>query len=210
MGWNGNNGISSINRQYICRAVLRGAYEADRKIPLPTSQMPLGGFKRKVLGGFWAKRLILLMTIKKSNRFGTALSSLNSLLTYILSLLSSFYGAGNWGSVSCSDMLRVPQLPSDGAGTQTQDFWLQTTAMNTLRSLEKEKDMKLENKREETLGLEWGGWVNVVPLEIDLSTFHNPETAISGKGRDPKGKWNTIQRVIQKGLFPAKRRKPCS
>lgn len=43
---------------------------------------------------FRAKRLVSLMTIE-SNHVGTVLSSLNSLLPYILSLLSSFYGAGN-------------------------------------------------------------------------------------------------------------------
>lgn len=40
----------------------------------------------------------------------------------------------------------------------------------------------------------------MVPLEFDLPMFHNPETAIFGKGSDPKRKENTIKRVMQKGF----------
>lgn len=48
-----------------------GFYEAGREI-LPPSQMPLGGFKRKVLDGFSAKRLTLLMTKKKESGWHSA------------------------------------------------------------------------------------------------------------------------------------------
>ena len=58
--------------------MLHGAYEAGRKIPLPTSQMPLGGFKRKALDGFH-----LSDDREKSNRVGTMLSRLHGLLAYI-------------------------------------------------------------------------------------------------------------------------------
>lgn len=51
--------------------MLRDSYEAGRKIPLPTSQMPLGGFKRKVLDGFH-----LTDNHEKSNCVGTVLPRL--------------------------------------------------------------------------------------------------------------------------------------
>lgn len=59
--------------------MLHDFYEAGRKIPLPTSQMPLGGFKRKVLGGFH-----LTDDHEKSSRVGTVLPRLHGLLAHIL------------------------------------------------------------------------------------------------------------------------------
>lgn len=50
----------------ICKAVLHGSYETTRKIPPPTSQMPLGSFERRILDGFCSKRLTSLMIIKRA------------------------------------------------------------------------------------------------------------------------------------------------
>lgn len=105
------------------QAVLRGAWAAGGEIPLPTSQMPAGGFKRKVLGGFWANRLPLLMTIKRA--IGLAQCFLvwtaRSLpfYHYYLHFMEQETEA-RWGAVTRPE----PQFPSDGTETQTQDFWL--------------------------------------------------------------------------------------
>lgn len=183
MGRNGNDGISSISRQYICRATLQGSYESGRKIPLPTSQMPLD-FKRKALDGFWAKRLTLLMSIKRTimlaQCFLVWIACSFIFIIFILWSRKSRLGEMQWYAQS-------PTAPKWwGLGLKHRTFDSKSQLWTHSEALRKE--MKLENNREETLRLAWRGWVNVVPLESNLPMLHYPETAMSGKGKDPKRK----------------------
>lgn len=161
--------------------MLQGSYESGRKIPLPTSQIPFD-FKKKALDGFWAKKTYLTNDNEKNNHVGTVLSSLNRLLFYLYYLhFMEQETEARW------DAVISPVSHSSlamGAGTQTQDFWPQITAMDTLTEALRKRDEAWEQQR----GNPSLGWVKVVPLESDLPMFHYPETAMSGKGRDPKRK----------------------
>lgn len=103
--------------------------------------------------------------------------------------------------MGCSDMHRVPELPSSGVWDSNTGL-LTPNHSHGLTQKPREREI-IRSLRTVRKPLAWHEGVSKSgPIRIDLPKFHYPEIAISGKGRDPEKKENRIQRGGSRRPFP--------